>query len=419
MAQDESPIIEPEVVLTTVAGLEVARLDGSFLVLDQRSEQCHVLGGSAGLIWSLIDGHRTVADLIDDVGEEFSVDPADVADDVVDLVRSFLELGIVEPRGTVSSSDTPSPRVRDHGDDQRRRRWSPTLMRLVGARETGTVLGPYDFGDMTVRLATDVPEISAHLSSVLRAMRADPEAQHRGPHCDVVILDEPSDAGRRCRILIDGLTHRREFPTSVAIEYVMTELNLRAIASTGNAILLHAGAVERDGLVVVVAGVSGRGKSTLTAALVRAGFRYVTDEMVAIEPSSGWVRPYPKPLDLGTGSLELLGLRGQVDPAFVVDKVRVDPLMVGGLSGGGRVALVVVLDVEETIDGEDGAQVFTELSPLEALSAVLPNVFAETYAMPEALQCLADLCVDHPVLRLPRLPIGESVGIIEQFLESH
>jgi hypothetical protein len=193
----------------------------------------------------------------------------------------------------------------------------------------------------------------------------------------------------------------------------MTQLNLRAIASTRNSILLHAGAVERDGRVVVVAGFSGRGKSTLTAALVRAGFSYVTDEMVIIEPQTGWVRPYSKPLDLGRSSLELLGLSGQIDEQYVVDKIRVDPSAVGGNSEGGHVSLIVVLDGHEVPAGTQSAET---LNPVEALSAVLPNVFAETYAMVDPLQRLADLCEVHQVVRLPRLPLGESVAVIEDLL---
>ena len=54
----------------------------------------------------------------------------------------------------------------------------------------------------------------------------------------------------------------------------------------GKHLLLHAAAAERDGLLVVLAGSSGSGKSTTVAALVQHGFRYVTDEVVVLDRES-------------------------------------------------------------------------------------------------------------------------------------
>ena len=87
------------------------------------------------------------------------------------------------------------------------------------------------------------------------------------------------------------------------------ELNVLArTPATGSTIALHSGAVERDGRVLLIAGMKGAGKSTLTAALVQRGARYVTDEVAVIDLPSGRVCPYPKPLDLSVDSLRLLGL---------------------------------------------------------------------------------------------------------------
>ncbi len=44
------------------------------------------------------------------------------------------------------------------------------------------------------------------------------------------------------------------------------------------------------------------GKTTLTAALVRDGFGYLSDEVAAIDPDSLVVRAYPKSLSLDPGS---------------------------------------------------------------------------------------------------------------------
>jgi hypothetical protein len=62
--------------------------------------------------------------------------------------------------------------------------------------------------------------------------------------------------------------------------------------------LLHASAVTTSSGALVLPGVSDAGKSTLAASLVSAGLDYVTDEIVAIDPSSGLVEPYPRPISI-------------------------------------------------------------------------------------------------------------------------
>jgi hypothetical protein len=72
VAHDEFPNIKPDAVLATARRLHVAHLDGAVAVLDQNSELCHVLGGASCAIWSLIDGQRTVAEIINECGAQVS-----------------------------------------------------------------------------------------------------------------------------------------------------------------------------------------------------------------------------------------------------------------------------------------------------------------------------------------------------------
>ncbi len=60
---------------------------------------------------------------------------------------------------------------------------------------------------------------------------------------------------------------------------------------------VHAGAVARDGRAIVLPGVPAAGKSTLTAALTRAGATYLSDEYAPID-GRGRVHPFPKPLSI-------------------------------------------------------------------------------------------------------------------------
>ena len=60
-------------------------------------------------------------------------------------------------------------------------------------------------------------------------------------------------------------------------------------------IFVHAGVVAVRGRAIVLPGTSYCGKTTLVAALVRAGATYFSDEFAVLD-ERGAVHPYPKPL---------------------------------------------------------------------------------------------------------------------------
>jgi hypothetical protein len=81
---------------------------------------------------------------------------------------------------------------------------------------------------------------------------------------------------------------------------------------------VHAGAVGHEGRAIIVPGHSFAGKTTLVAALVRAGATYYSDEFTVLD-ADGLVHPYAKPLSIrpdpataqvDTDVEELGGLRG-------------------------------------------------------------------------------------------------------------
>ena len=84
-------------------------------------------------------------------------------------------------------------------------------------------------------------------------------------------------------------------------------MTLDFIEARRGRLLLHSGAgATPDGLIVIVHGASGAGKTTLTTALVQAGLAYVTDETVCLDPDTLVIEPFPKPLTVKPGSQELL-----------------------------------------------------------------------------------------------------------------
>ena len=76
-----------------------------------------------------------------------------------------------------------------------------------------------------------------------------------------------------------------------------------ALASASGLVLIHAATVLRDGLALLLVGASGAGKTSLTLALLDAGWALGSDDVAALDPATGLIRPFPKPLGIRDPSL--------------------------------------------------------------------------------------------------------------------
>lgn len=128
------------------------------------------------------------------------------------------------------------------------------------------------------------------------------------PHYTVRL--EPAKPWRRWLrpsiALAGDFTLPEALPLPLAHALLMAEMgmNLQLALGERRFLLLHAGAVERDGRALILTGESGSGKSTLSALLGERGWRYLGDEFVLIEPASGAVHPFPRPASLKNASID-------------------------------------------------------------------------------------------------------------------
>lgn len=83
-------------------------------------------------------------------------------------------------------------------------------------------------------------------------------------------------------------------------------MNLQMALGQRHYLLIHAASVARDGKVLILTGESGSGKSTLAALLGEHGWRLLGDEFALIEPSTGLVQPFPRPISLKNASIDVM-----------------------------------------------------------------------------------------------------------------
>ena len=108
-------------------------------------------------------------------------------------------------------------------------------------------------------------------------------------------------AGARTKnyhLLYGGFTrHARSLDLDEVLRALESHLHVYVGEYASNRVFVHAGVVGWRGRALLLPGVSCAGKSTLVAALLRAGARYYSDEYAVLAPN-GLVHPFARRLSL-------------------------------------------------------------------------------------------------------------------------
>jgi HprK-related kinase A len=96
-------------------------------------------------------------------------------------------------------------------------------------------------------------------------------------------------------------------PLPLALGLLAAEMgmNLQMALGQRRYLLLHAGAVERDGRALLLTGDSGAGKSTLSALLGERGWRFMGDEFALLDLACGRLHPFPRAVSLKNDAVRL------------------------------------------------------------------------------------------------------------------
>jgi len=96
---------------------------------------------------------------------------------------------------------------------------------------------------------------------------------------------------------ISGAAIAHAVPLELALEVLESQVHARIALHSKERVFVHAGVVAHRGRAILLPGTSFAGKTTLVAALVRAGATYYSDEFAPLD-AEGLVHPYAKPLSL-------------------------------------------------------------------------------------------------------------------------
>jgi hypothetical protein len=108
----------------------------------------------------------------------------------------------------------------------------------------------------------------------------------------------PTTRARHFHLLYGGFTlHARSFDLAKVLHELEARLHLYVGEFASNRAFVHAGVVGHRGKAILLPGASRAGKSTLVAALLRAGASYSSDEYAVLGPD-GLVHPFARPLSI-------------------------------------------------------------------------------------------------------------------------
>ena len=185
-----------------------------------------------------------------------------------------------------------------------------TLADLAPAQLSRALAGDglwLDVGAATVRARSDSGLLAAQLQAAYGHFPFVDRADWADLH---VQIRRPRSARRwlapQVTFVCDGQQPFEPFPSTSPLPLFEWGCNWLIGRRLNDLLLLHAGAVERDGVALLLPAMPGSGKSTLTAALSLRGWRLLSDEFGALDPVSGTLRPVLKPVALKNQSIGVI-----------------------------------------------------------------------------------------------------------------
>ena len=185
---------------------------------------------------------------------------------------------------------------------------------------------------------------------------------------------------------------------------------------------IHAAAMSRHGVGIILAGTPGQGKSTLAAGLLARGWKYLSDEFALIHPTTRRLEPFPKALCIKSGSFApvlKLGLpldlkrvlhKGGKGPVSLLDPLAVRPVAV---SPPCPVGLIVFPEYDPSRP--------PAIEPLSRARAVFDLVqvsFNFTKFRDRGLDLLASIARQAHCIRLRSGDLNQTCRLLEDYMGS-
>jgi len=186
-------------------------------------------------------------------------------------------------------------------------------MQLVGQLSTHEIVNRLDQGKLCLKIGPYTYKLQSNLADVVQGVTT---LYGEFPLADPVDFTDFS-VGMSHFGLLSHMQRRVEFqfddhrlfgniPVKQAYAFTEWGMNWCVSIHVNECLKLHAAAIARDGMAIIMPGVPGAGKSTLCAAMGLTGWRILSDEHALIPPGTANVVPLCRPVSLKNESIQLI-----------------------------------------------------------------------------------------------------------------
>lgn len=363
----------------------IGRVAETAVLFNLEDRQLHSLNETAATCWDLLSVAPTEQLLISAISRTYGLEEVSIAGEVRAVVGDFRAAGLCgAAAGFVDLTATV-------------KRETITVSR----QPKSSTIGPLSALGIPIILDVEDHDLRSDLTKILaplvlaKGLRPfESEAAHKS--CDAALIDISVRCdGDRWSVSTNGEPALTFATRRATIRHVIATINSKPLEYLDDVVVFHAAAAEFDSGVAMFPGVSNAGKSTLITQLIHRGYKYVSDEAVAVSAVNHHVVPFPKSISIDVGSQELLGpLTGvpQLDWTIDVDPRTIGP---GQISAGGTVNRIIFPEYRSSSP--------TLLEPLDAFDTfnrLLANSFRFETAGQSAFDAVVSLANNVPAFAL-------------------
>jgi hypothetical protein len=251
-----------------------------------------VLNPVAALIWCLLPECIDEQDLVNRIRGLYGIDQERVGKDIAECLEYFEREGLLEGGRPVEEPRRNSLEMRlEPVAWQEPDSWAhESFFKVPGA---------------AVRFVSGDKELGRRFAGFLQHL----DAGRCLDRADAVIALAGEKGREGWSVFLDKGRYASGLPGDAVLPYLNFLLFYCATKGLDEHFLLHGAVLVKNGRALVLPGIAGSGKTTLAAMLAAEGWHFFSDELVVLDVAEGTVRPFPFPMSVKSGSVDVLRTR--------------------------------------------------------------------------------------------------------------
>lgn len=194
---------------------------------------------------------------------------------------------------------------------------------ILSLKRRARIVNSYNFFGEIFTIKSDSEDFLKTFNSVYKRFyipEASTKKHHQKKRDYYFVYNNVSPRGKGFFIREDEVYHGsgKNLLTAFANMVIFQDI----LTTTRDYFLIHASAVSFNNNGIIFAGAESRGKTTFALELVRRGFRFLSDEVAAVNFTDRLVHPFPRSITLCDGTFKLFKIKK-------TEKLEYIPLMDG------------------------------------------------------------------------------------------